>query len=104
MASWRAFHDFEQAGWQRASATYSRTFGTLTAQTTDALLDAAGVRAGIRLLDVATGPGFVAGAGAARGAAVVGVDFSPLMVDEARQRYPDVEFTDGDAEALTVGS
>src|SRR5262245_16466571 len=102
MSSWRAFHDFEQAGWQRASAYYSHTFGALTAQTADALLDAAGVRSGTRLLDVATGPGFVAGAAAARGASVVGVDFSPLMVDEARRRFPQVEFGEGDAESLTI--
>jgi SAM-dependent methyltransferase len=96
-----AFHAFEQAGWERASACYSSTFGTLTAQVTGPLLDAAGVRSGTRLLDVATGPGFVAGEAAARGATVVGVDFSLLMVDEARRRYPQVEFHEGDAEALS---
>ena len=95
-----AFHDFEQAGWQRAAEHYADTFGTLTVQAVGPLLDAAGVRPGISVLDVATGPGYVAGAAAARGADVVGVDFSPSMVEEARRRYSNPTFVEGDAEAL----
>jgi SAM-dependent methyltransferase len=100
MSSPDAFHDFEHAGWQRAAAHYAGTFGTLTSQATEPLLDAVGTGPGTRLLDVASGPGYVAGAAAARGAAAVGLDFSPLMVAEARWRYPHVEFREGDAEAL----
>ncbi len=96
-----AFHDFEQAGWQKAATYYSHTFGTLTAQTIEPLLDSVGVTKGVRLLDVATGPGYAAAAAAARGAVVTGVDFSPLMIDEARRRFPGVEFLEGDAESLT---
>src|SRR5262245_52112537 len=100
----RAFHDFEHAGWERAAAYYQATFGTLTLQTVDALLDAAGVQAGTNLLDVATGPGYVAGTASRRGAVVVGVDFSPLMVDQARQLYDGPEFMEADAEALSFES
>jgi SAM-dependent methyltransferase len=96
----RAFHDFEQAGWQKAAAYYSATFGTLTARAAGPLLDALGVGAGLRILDVATGPGYVAAEAAARGAAVVGVDFSPLMLGEAARRHPSLHFEAGDAEAL----
>ena len=95
-----SFHDFEQAGWQRAAADYPGTFGTLTAQAIQPLLDAARVRLGMRVLDVATGPGYVAGTAAARGATVIGVDFSRAMLDEASHRHADVDFRDGDAEAL----
>ena len=95
-----AFHDFEHAGWQKAAGYYADTFGTLTARATDPLLESAGVRAGTNLLDVACGPGYVAGAAAARGARAIGLDFSPLMVAEARRRYPDIEFCEGDAETL----
>jgi SAM-dependent methyltransferase len=94
------FHHFEHAGWQRASAHYADTFGVLTAQSTEPLLDAAGVASGTRLLDVASGPGYVAAAAAARSAEVIGLDFSTLMLEEARRRYPDVIFQEGDAEAL----
>ncbi len=95
-----AFHDFEHAGWERAAEYYADAFGCLTTQTIDALLDAVGARAGTRLLDVACGPGFVAAAAAARGASVVGLDFSPAMIAEARRRHPMLIFYDGDAEAL----
>src|SRR3954468_12988985 len=98
--STQAFHDFEHAGWQKAADYYSDTFGQLTERVTDPLLDAVVAGPGVRLLDVASGPGYVAGAAAARGAAAVGLDFSPLMVDEARRRFPGIEFIEGDAEAL----
>jgi ubiquinone/menaquinone biosynthesis C-methylase UbiE len=103
MSSPTAFHDFEQAGWQRAAGHYPDTFGTLTAQTAGPLLKAAGIRSGMRVLDVATGPGYVASAAAACGATVVGLDFSPAMIAEARRRYPGIECHEGDAEALPFG-
>jgi len=53
------------------------------------------------MLDVATGPGYVAAAAAERGARVVGVDFSAAMVARARTIYPAVEFQEGDAEAIS---
>jgi SAM-dependent methyltransferase len=102
-----AFHDFEHAGWQKASTFYADTFGTLTAQTIDPLLDSVRAKSGMRVLDVASGPGYAAGAAAARGATVVGIDFSPLMVEEARRRYESVaslEFLEGDAERLPFKS
>ena len=95
-----AFHEFERAGWERASAYYGDAFGALATQIAPAVLDAAGVASATRLLDVATGPGFMAGAAAARGADVVGLDFSAAMIAEARKRQPAVTFREGDAAAL----
>jgi len=95
-----AFHDFEQQGWERASAHYADAFGNLTSQMAGPLLDATRVRQGIRLLDVCTGPGFIAAAAAARGGAATGLDFSAAMIAEAKRRHPDVDFREGDAEAL----
>jgi SAM-dependent methyltransferase len=94
------FHDFEQAGWERAADRYGDAFGGLTSQTIPSLLRAAGVTKGTRLLDVASGPGYVADAAAKQGASAVGVDFSPEMVALASRRHPDLEFVEGDAEAL----
>src|ERR1700730_12592803 len=95
-----AFHDFEHAGWERASEYYGDAFGALTTQTAGALLNAAGAPSGMRLLDVATGPGFIAAAAAALGAHAVGLDFSSAMIAEARRRHPALTFREGDAEAL----
>jgi len=95
-----SFHAFEQQGWGRAADHYGDAFGSLTSQTIPSLLSAAGVGKGSRLLDVATGPGYVAAAAAELGASATGVDFSSEMVALARRRYPAIDFREGDAEAL----
>ena len=95
-----AFRAFEHEGWQKVPQQYHNAFADLTRQAITPLLDAVEVTAGIRVLDVATGPGYVAGAVAQRGAAVTGSDFSSAMVAEARQHYPKLDFREGDAEEL----
>jgi SAM-dependent methyltransferase len=94
------FRAFERAGWETVAGPYAATFGTLTVQAIGPLLDAVGAGPGVRLLDVATGPGYVAAAAAERGARATGLDFAAVMVAAARRRYPDITFEEGDAEAL----
>ena len=96
------FRDFEHAGWedQAVCANYDEQLSRITRQSITALLDAAGVHRGTRMLDVATGPGYVAGAAAERGAKACGIDFSAVQVSMARQRYPGVPFEQSDADAL----
>ena len=94
------FKEHEQAGWESRAVVYDRYTGSITRKTVQPLLDAARVRAGTRVLDIATGLGYVAGAAAARGAFAVGVDFASAMVIEARKRFPGAQFGEGDAEAL----
>jgi ubiquinone/menaquinone biosynthesis C-methylase UbiE len=96
-----AFRDFEHAGWEINVSEYEDAFARLTRQAIGPLLDAVELRQGIRLLDIATGPGYVAAAAAARGAQVVGVDFSAPMVARARELNPAIEFQEGDAEELS---
>jgi SAM-dependent methyltransferase len=91
-----AFAEFERAGWERAAPRY-KVCWTDTVLFVEALLDAAAVRAGSGLLDVACGPGFVSEAAAARGARPVGVDVAAAMVERARARCPDLAFVVGDA-------
>jgi ubiquinone/menaquinone biosynthesis C-methylase UbiE len=98
------FAAFEFEGWQRVAGQYAEAFGPLTAQATDALLDAVGAGPLVRLLDVATGPGMVAARAAERGAVVTAIDFSPAMILDARRRHgatADIVFEEGDACALT---
>jgi SAM-dependent methyltransferase len=95
-----AFHDFEHAGWERAASFYTDAFGPLTVQAAPALLDAVGATRGTVMVDVASGPGLVAAAAAERGVRVTGVDFASTMVDQARRRYPEIVFREGDAESL----
>jgi SAM-dependent methyltransferase len=96
----QAIRAFEHDAWQRVAVRYGGTFAAATTIFVDALLDAAGVGAQTRVLDVCCGPGYVAGAAAARGAVAAGLDFSTAMLDIARAAHPRVDFTQGDAEAL----
>jgi SAM-dependent methyltransferase len=91
---------FEHASWQRVAADYGDTFAAATRGFIEPLLDAAGIGAQERVLDVCCGPGLVAGAATARGAIAAGVDFSSAMLAIARAARPRVEFSQGDAEAL----
>jgi len=97
------FNAFERRGWAENSAdAYDRVFGPVTRRFVDELLDAAGVGRGARVLDVATGPGYVAARATARGARAVGVDRSPQMLAMARGAHPDIEFREADAEDLRL--
>lgn len=96
-----AFRDFEAAGWEEKADPYHRFFGPITARAIEPLLDAARVDAGTRVLDIATGPGYVAARAAHRGASVVGTDIAPAMVTLARRLNPGIEFRQAAAEELT---
>jgi ubiquinone/menaquinone biosynthesis C-methylase UbiE len=94
------YREFERSGWQRAAQGYIGSFEAATALFAPALLEAAEIAAGVKVLDVACGAGSVSGLAASRGAEVTGIDFSPSMLAQARRRHPAIEFREGDAEAL----
>jgi SAM-dependent methyltransferase len=100
----RRFSAFESAGWSARAGSYDLLSGRVTAQVADALLDAAGVAPGARVLDVGCGPGVVLAAALARGARPTGVDIAPGMLAEARRRVPDVELLEADAVELPVAA
>jgi ubiquinone/menaquinone biosynthesis C-methylase UbiE len=100
----RAFDAFEAAGWEKRADGYTTAFVPLTERVIEPLLDAANVGTGTRVLDVASGPGHVTAACAARGAVPIGLDVAPRMVEVARSRYPGLEFRQGDAQHLPFGS
>src|SRR3954463_2923689 len=97
-----AFRAFELRGWsdEHTVMEYLDTFGQVTVQAIPALLEAANVGPETWLLDVATGPGYVAAAAFERGATVTGIDFSPAMVEVAKHLSPSIDFRRGDAQAL----
>jgi demethylmenaquinone methyltransferase / 2-methoxy-6-polyprenyl-1,4-benzoquinol methylase len=76
-------------------------------------VDLARVGPGSRALDVATGTGDLAIELSARGAQVIGLDFSERMLELAREKAPAIEFVQGNAlqlayptasfDAVTVG-
>jgi ubiquinone/menaquinone biosynthesis C-methylase UbiE len=95
-----AFAAFEAAGWEARAAEYDHYWPGLTGRLSDPLLDAVGAGAHTRVLDVACGPGHLAGRAVARGASATGVDIAEAMVVLARQRHPGADFQQADAQSL----
>jgi SAM-dependent methyltransferase len=105
------FDAYERRLWAGQAMAYERGFARLTAHTAGALLDAAEVAEGTRLLDIGTGPGVVARAAVARGARVTAVDAEPSMAEAAARNVPrldvrvavlpDLPLDDGEFDAVT---
>ncbi len=99
-----AFKEFERIGYSKAASTYKGDPARVTSQVNEPLLDAIGAQAGMRMLDVACGPGRLSGAAAKRGCIVTGLDYAEPMIAYARQAFPEITFRVGDAEALPFES
>ena len=95
-----AFNAFEAAGWEKQAAGYEDFFGSITTRLVEPLLDAAGIDRGMRVLDVATGPGYVAAKAAERGAATIGIDNAEAMLSIASRLHPQLEFQRANVESL----
>ncbi|GAA3192726.1 class I SAM-dependent methyltransferase [Actinocorallia longicatena] len=93
----------QRAGWE--TGDYPRVGNTLQI-IAELLVESADVRSGTRALDVACGQGNAAIAAARRFAAATGVDYAVNLLAKGRERAAveglDVEFTEGDAEALPL--
>jgi SAM-dependent methyltransferase len=94
------FKALERAGWGARAETYGCLTGQITARLVEPLLDAAGVAAGMSVLDVGTGPGYAAQRAAQRGAVATGVDIADELLALARRSHPGIDFLRGDAEDL----
>jgi SAM-dependent methyltransferase len=91
----------QQQAW--ASGDYAAVAARIVV-VAERLCDAADLRAGWRVLDVATGSGNAAIAAARLGCSVVGIDYVPELLERARARASaerlELELVEADAEAL----
>ena len=89
---------------QREAWALFSPLATFTTPAAASLVDFAEIHAGESVLDVACGTGVVAVTAARRGACVRGLDLSPALLEDARRNAAvigaDIEFLEGDAEAL----
>jgi ubiquinone/menaquinone biosynthesis C-methylase UbiE len=100
MSDANAFRAFERDVHDRIATGYHDAFSPVTAAAHEPLLRAAGVASGSTVLDVATGPGVLAGKAARLGADVTAIDLSANMAALAQRLEPEVEVHVGSAEAL----
>lgn len=85
------FDAYERDLWAGRAEAYEQGFARLTADTVEPLLDAAGVRQGVAVLDAGTGPGVVAREACRRGAKVSAVDADPQMAEKAARNAPEAQ-------------
>ena len=92
--------EFERETWNRCAQNYQETFVPLTNEAAPLLVQAANIKSGMRVLDIGSGPGNVAGKLVAAGAEVDAVDYSEPMVEVAKKNYPGIRFHHANAEKL----
>ena len=86
--------------WGRAAHDWAELQEPLAAPLWEAMLDAAAVGPGMRVLDAGCGVGGASVLAARRGAQVNGLDAAEALLAIARTRVPDADFRAGDLDAL----
>ncbi|MEC9343652.1 MAG: methyltransferase domain-containing protein [Pseudomonadota bacterium] len=104
MPGFSDFAELERKGWSEpnTAGAYARDFAAAADMCIPALVAAVESKPGMRIADICCGHGMIAQALAATGAEVIGVDFSPAMLELARANAPEARFVEGDAMALDL--
>ncbi len=100
MASYDGFANLERLGWidGKISSGYVSMFSSASDLAIPSIVTE--VTPGARVLDLCCGQANVSEALLKAGFSVVGADFSPKMLAHARERLPDGEFVEADAQDL----
>ena len=109
------FGTVEKEGWSetKTAESYAASLESATAQSVPVLVRQVGAGPGTKALDLCCGPGVVTAGLLSAGAETTGLDFSPAMLQLARQNVPEANFVEGDAmnllfedacfDAVTIG-
>lgn len=102
MAQFQDFRQMEQEGWSQnaIAVSYADGFVRATKQAVPALIKAVDSVVGDQALDICCGNGVVTKGLLDSGFQATGLDFSPAMIELARQSVPGAVFEQGDALAL----
>jgi len=95
------FAELEKREWEKVDVaqSYARVFAQAADMVVPHLVKAVGARPGLKVLDLCCGHGNVSAGLINAGAEVTGLDFSPAMLDMARELVPEALFVEGDAMA-----
>jgi SAM-dependent methyltransferase len=96
------FGTVEKEGWSetKTAQSYAAGLEAATAQSVPELVQQVGAGPGTQALDLCCGPGVVTAGLQSVGAETTGLDFSPAMLQLARQTVPEAEFVEGDAMSI----
>lgn len=97
----KIFKEFEKKGWEKVANEYHELWGKLTNSAALKMLDLLDFNKGDKLLDLATGSGYVAIEAHKRGVNVVGLDISPNQIELAKSITPKIDYVIGDMEHLS---
>ncbi|MEW9920301.1 class I SAM-dependent methyltransferase [Marimonas sp. MJW-29] len=103
MATYEGFAELETKGW--SDDTISSGYVNMFAEASDMAIPhiVSNVGGAGKVLDLCCGQGNVTEALAKAGHAVIGADFSAKMLSHARDKFPDGEFVEADAQNLPFG-
>ncbi len=96
-----AFKDFESKAWEAKAEHYDKTWGRVSGQVIQPILELIGPLEQRKLLDCGCGPGRLCAAAGERGADAIGCDYSRRMVEIAKGNYPNRVFHVEDAEKMS---
>ncbi len=98
-----SFAALERREWAKSDVaqSYARVFAKAADMVVPAMVSAVGARPGSKALDLCCGQGNVTAALCKAGAQVIGLDFSPAMLEMARVEVPEAKFVEGDAMSLS---
>jgi ubiquinone/menaquinone biosynthesis C-methylase UbiE len=83
-----------------AADDYNVFSDAANARLIDGFVRLTGLESGAKVIDLGCGSGIFTYLLSARGFKVAGLDISPKLLELARRKYPDLQFDEGDVEAL----